>query len=185
MRVTIMYSLYFLLIKRNNVIFYLCNFLFHRSICNIFSLGLLKIYAVFSHRNRQLSWWFYTCNQDTQIWYTEIGNFVMIWYFWMKQWHEFYTEIESFKMTLSWTRYAIFIWWIFSIFRVPYKKLNSTTQHSTFSLVRNNKNLTIAKNQLTQKWCDDDNDFSMNVWTLYKLTIIIIRPLSAVFPRIP
>ena len=117
------------------------NFSLHRSKCNIFSLDLLKIYAIFLHWNRHLSWQFYIFEWDTQLWYNEIGNFHDDFMF-LIEWCHFHTEICKFPENfMSWTRYAIFIGWLFCIFRVPYEKMDSTNRRSTLSLVRNNKDL--------------------------------------------
>ena len=54
--------------------FYLHNFLVDAVQNATFSL-LLKTYAIFLHRDRQHSWWFYTFERDMQFWYIEIDNF--------------------------------------------------------------------------------------------------------------
>ena len=96
--------------------------------CYSFSPDLCKTYAIFLHQDRQLSWWFCTFEWDTQLWYTDTGNFHDNFMFLIK-WHHFYTKIGKFPTDfMTWTRYAIFIWWISCIFRVPYEKTDSTNQ---------------------------------------------------------
>ena len=87
-----------------------------------FSVDLLKTYRVLLFWDRQLSWWFYIFERDTQFWYTEIGNFPDDIMFLIK-WRHFYTEIHKFPDDfMTWTRYTRFIWWIFCVFLVPYEK---------------------------------------------------------------
>ena len=51
--------------------------------CNIFSLDLLKTYAIFLHYDRHFSWQYFTFERDTQFWYTDWGrqlyNVYMVW----------------------------------------------------------------------------------------------------------
>ena len=52
----------------------------------------------------------------------------------------FYTKICNFPDDfMTWTKYTIFIRWIFCIFQVPYEKKGCTNQYSMLSLTRNNK----------------------------------------------
>ena len=62
-----------------------------RSQCNNFSLDLLKTYAIFLHRDRQLSWWSYIFERHTQFWYTEIGSFYDL-----KKKEKFFDRVTSF-----------------------------------------------------------------------------------------
>ena len=102
-----------------------------------------------------------------QFWYTKIGNFYDDLMF-LNKWHHSYTEIHKLPDDfMSWTRYAIFIRWIFCIFGVPFKKMYSTNRPGTLSWVRNNKNLKITKKQLTHKFCNADNIFSSYLYTTY------------------
>ena len=119
-----MFLLHFLLIKRNYFIFNLCNFLFDTDQSATFPLfDSLKTYAVFLHQDRQLSWWFYIFQQDTQFWYNVIGNFHDDFMF-LTKWHHFHTKMGKFPDDfMAWTRYAIFIRWIFCIFWVPYERV--------------------------------------------------------------
>ena len=66
-----------------------------RSKCNISSLDLLKTYAIFLNRDKQLSGWFHTLEQNLHFWYTEIGNFHDDFMF-LIEWHHFQTEIGKF-----------------------------------------------------------------------------------------
>ena len=101
MKVTIMFSLHFLLIRRNYNILTYASVCLTQSKCKIFPLVLLNTYAIFLHQERQLCSWFYTFKQDTQSLYSEIGKFP-----------------DDF---ISWTRYTVFGGWILCIFPVPYK----------------------------------------------------------------
>ena len=93
-----------------------------RAKCDIFSLDVFKTYAVFSHGDRQLSWRLYIFERDMQFWYTKIGNFHDDFIF-LIEWCHFLTDIRTFLDDfMTWTRYAIFIGWIFCIFQVPYEK---------------------------------------------------------------
>ena len=123
MNVLLMFLLHFLLIKRNYFIFNLCNFLFDTDQSATFPLfDSLKTYTIFLHWDGQLSWWFYIFQQDMQFWYTDIGNFHDDFMF-LFEWRHFHTEIGKFPDDfMTWTRYLIFIGWIFSIFQVPYEK---------------------------------------------------------------
>ena len=51
--------------------------------CNIFSLDLLKTYAIFLHYDRHFSWQYFSFERDTQFWYTDWGrqlyNVYMVW----------------------------------------------------------------------------------------------------------
>ena len=115
---------------------------------------LFSTYTWFSHAQSQ----FRAFEQDTQFSHTKIGNFCDSFKF-LIEWHHFYTKIGKFPDDfMSWTRYAIFIRWIFCIFHVPCEKVDSTNQCSMLSLVRNNKKLKIAKKKtytkfLQQHWC--------------------------------
>ena len=58
----------------------------------------------------------------------------------------------------------------------PIKKKNRTNYCSKLSLVRNSKNLKIAKNQLTRKFCSGDNtvlsinsDLIICIWPVYRM----------------
>ena len=158
MSVTIMLLIHFLLIKRTYFIFDFHNSLFlHISKFNISSLDLLTNSAIFLHWDRQLSWWFYISQWNTQFWYTDIGNFHDDFMF-LIEWRHFHTEISKFPDNfMTWTRYAIFIGWIFLIFWVPYEQTDSTNCCSTLSLARSNKNLTncpelTSAKILQQRW---------------------------------
>ena len=114
----------------------------HTSKCTIFSLT--KAYTMFLHRDRQLSWWCYVFERDTQFSYSKISNFSDDLKF-LNQWRQFYTRIEKLPDDfMPWPRHAIFIGWIFCNFRVPI---------DAACLLRNNKNLKITKILLTQKFC--------------------------------
>ena len=106
----------------------------HSSKWNIYSLYFFKTYAIFLHWDRQLSWWYYIFEWDKQFWFTEIGNFSDNLIFSIK-WQVFYNFFFY-----TWTRYTIFIGWIFCIFWVPYEKTDSTNWCSRLSLARTNKN---------------------------------------------
>ena len=150
MRMTIMFFLMTLLIRRNYIIFNVCNFLVDADQNATFSLLTYSRLTQFS------------CTKSgnfTQFLYTEIGNVHDNFMFFI-EWRYFYTKIGQFSGDfMTWTRYAIFIGWMFSIFREPYENMDSTNQHSTLSLARNNKNPKIAKNWHAQNsamaalWC--------------------------------
>ena len=131
MRITIMFIVLFVATvvvvvnKEKLRLFRLTQFFgWRRSKCNNFSLDLLETYPIFSRQDRQLSWWFYTLEQDMQFWYTETGNFHDDFVFFIK-WCHFYSVIGKFQDDfMTWTKYTIFIWRVFFIFLVPYKHKN-------------------------------------------------------------
>ena len=106
----------------------LCHFqltqfsVWQRPKCTIFSLDFLKTYGIVLHWNRQLSWQFYVFEWDTQFSFIKIGSFPNDFMF-LNKWLHFYAKIGKCPDDfMSWTRYTIFIEWIFCIFLVPYIK---------------------------------------------------------------
>ena len=87
-----------------------------------------------------------------QSWYTNIVNFHDDFMF-LIDWCHFYTEIGKFPMIL-WLEQdkQLLLGRYF-----PFSRLGSTNSCGKLSLARNNKNLKVTKNQLTQKF-HDSND---------------------------
>ena len=97
--------------------------------------------AIFSHWDRQLSWRFYTCEQDTQfwIWYTKIGNFHDDFTF-LNKWQPFITKIGKFPddFCLEWDMQFLLGGYV-AFSGYPIKKANGTNRCSMLSLVREDK----------------------------------------------
>ena len=101
---------------------------------------LIKNYTIFLHQVRQLTWWYYTFERDTQFWYTINGNF---------RFHDDFMFLSSDTflhqdMQLSWWFYdlnKIHNFYQVDILYFPgtlWKK-GCTNQYSMLSLTRNNK----------------------------------------------
>ena len=144
MRVTITSLLHFLLIKINYVIFDLRNFLFDADQNGPFSLLTYLRHTIFLHWDRQLSWRFYAF---MQFWYSKIGRFHDN--FWTNN-IIFTPRKASVQMVLCLQEDTQFLsGGYFTFSRYPMKKTDSINQRSTVYLVRNSKNLKMAKNHLS------------------------------------
>ena len=95
--------------------------------------------------------------------YTEIGNFPDNFkignlddnFMFLIEWHHFYTETRKFPDNfMTWMRYAIFIWWMFCIFHVPYEKLLVPIDAACFpwpetTKIQNSPKINVHKNSST------------------------------------
>ena len=192
MRVTIMCLSHFvclllLLIKRNDIIFNFCNFVWCSSKCTASSPDLLKDshnfltlrqatfltilylwtrYTILIHRDRQLSWQFHLFEQ--------VMSFL--------HWGKFPDNL------MSWTRNTIFIRWMFFIFRVPFKKRRVPIDTACFPWTETTTIWKSPKKQPMQKLCHSDNIVVLftllpKIWRLgnkYKPTMLTIQSIIMV-----
>ena len=163
MRVTVMFLLHFLLIKRNYFIFYLCNFLVDTDQNATFPLLNYIILMQFS--NNEIGNFpdnFKSFNKLSSFDTLILATFMTMFFI---KWCHFHTERGKFPDAfMTWMKYAIFIRWIFCIFQVPNEKTDSTNQRGMLFLARSNKNKKVAKNQFTQKFHN-----SHDIWFLQQL----------------
>ena len=131
----IMFLLHILMLRRDYIIFNLCNILFD------------------ADQNAQFS--LLTYLRLMQFSYTKIGNFPDDFMF-LNEWLHFYTEISKFPEDfMSLTRHTIFIKWIFCIFCVLYKNKKQQQQKHKVPIhtacIPWSKTTKIGKNRLMQK----------------------------------
>ena len=123
--------------KRYYDIFVLHNFFcWRRSKCNTFSHDLLKTYAIFLHQHRQLSWWLYAFERDTQFWYT----WQLSWWFDLfdRVMSFLHQDMQVFRPFYDLNKISNFYWVDVLHFLCTLLE-NSTRQRSTPSLARNKK----------------------------------------------
>ena len=172
------FLLYFLEIKRYSVIFYVCKFLINvgqnaHFLYIITQFSSTEIgnfpddfifwtrYAIFIHRDRQLSWWF-------EVFLTNYALFT-------------HTEANFRTISVNERDIQFLSGGFFLHFLVPLKKhththTQRTNQHSMLSLITHNKNPKIAKSRPTPKLQNDDDIFNVFNW-YFLLKIRIVYPI--------